>query len=877
MNVVATHTNPDWDAIGCLLMTRKLYPGAALIVPEPHGELLTSETTAAMLRSLRLKKAEEISFADVDRLILVGTRRPDNIGGLVALAENPDIELHLYDNHPRSPVDLEGTMEVTEKTGACVTIVLQLLLARGLKLMPDEATWALLGLFEKTGGLTLPHTTSDDFRAAAQLLDFGADLEVVATTARQAMSSDETVVLADLLRSARPQQIGRLRVVVGETAAPSDVDVHRCAARLHALRAGDVTIVAVTHTDAMTVFAFTRPGRGALASLAEVLHVPAEGNELTAIITGRKTGDVLKELVDAAMIGQQRNTCAADLMSPPDSLPPSLTVEQAARRFVMGRESTMLVADETGKPAFLLSLTDATCALHHGLGPLPVTQLAFEEQLDVLPASATVPELFPVVRDIRQAIFPVMSESRFVGLLSRETVLRATADEFFVADTDQTPTPQTTAGADKRYAATMRKLLRPDAHETVVQIAAQSEALETRAFLVGGVVRDLLLGRGNQDLDVVVEGDAAALAHAFAEAVGGRVVEHEQFGTATAYGPAGSVDFAGARREWYDEPGALPSVEAASLDEDLARRDFSINAMALALHPSEWGHLIDPFDGRRDLLAGRMRVLHPLSFVEDPTRLFRGARFAQRFGFRFSAHTDRLYDEAVAGGYVNRVEPARLWKEMQLVFGEEDAAAVLVVLTERGVLAGIHPSFAVDDQSAKTLTRAQATISWYRRLDDVAAVSATHFWLAVLTLTMSPAEKAEWAPGLPLAENTMSEIAELQDAAVALRERLVKRPPHLTSQLAALREQAPPAALLATVFDDQDIASQNVKAYFSSLARIKPELTGDDLVKMGLEPGPVFKQILDEVRDAKLDGKVDGKMEELRLAKQIWARLSPSP
>src|SRR4029077_16040913 len=202
----------------------------------------------------------------------------------------------------------------------------------------------------------------------------------------------------------------------------------------------------------------------------------------------------------------------------------------------------------------------------------------------------------------------------------------------------------------------------------------------------GGTVRDILLGEPGFDVDVAVEGDAIGLARAIAKQLAGRVREHEKFGTAVVlYGDDQRVDVVTARTEFYDAPAALPTVEHASIRDDLRRRDFTINAMAASLRGGDFGRLLDPFGGRRDLVAGRIRVLHNLSFIDDPTRILRGIRYENRYGFRMDEHTARLARGCIEMGLVGDLSSERLRDELELLLSEGEGGDAVLARGAGGV------------------------------------------------------------------------------------------------------------------------------------------------------------------------------------------------
>ena len=238
-----------------------------------------------------------------------------------------------------------------------------------------------------------------------------------------------------------------------------------------------------------------------------------------------------------------------------------------------------------------------------------------------------------------------------------------------------------------------------------------------RVYVVGGFVRDLLLGVTNLDVDLVVEGSGIAFAQTLARTRHARVTVHEQFGTAVVTLEDGfKIDVATARTESYDSPAALPAVKQGSIREDLSRRDFTINTLAISLNAPRFGEITDDYGGRRDLQNKSIRVLHPLSFIEDPTRVFRAVRFEQRLKFRLDGETETLMKEAASMDLVQRLSPARLSKELILSLSERQPRTFLTRLAEFDLLRCIHPKLKWSPGLAKLINDVEETLTWHDRL-----------------------------------------------------------------------------------------------------------------------------------------------------------------
>ena len=371
------------------------------------------------------------------------------------------------------------------------------------------------------------------------------------------------------------------------------------------------------------------------------------------------------------------------------------------------------------------------------------------------------------------------------------------------------------------------------------------------AFLVGGGVRDLLRGADSVDLDIAVEGSARSVARALSERLSGRVREHERFGTAIVEVGELAFDVAGTRRETYERPGALPRVEPATLAEDLGRRDFTINAMAIGLTGDDLGHLYDPHGGLEDLRTGAVRVLHERSFLDDPTRLLRALRYEARMGFAMDTDTEKLARDAIAGGAFSTVTGERLRDGLLGLLSEEEAAAALRRMHELGLDRALHPALDADAELVAAGTLGAVTIGADRVLASLAALIsrdplALASWLDELGVT---ARHRSIALGAAASAPTLVRELRASPRASRLYELLVDEP--LESLALALALGAPPEPVMRWVTD---------------LRHVGLEIDGRDLVEAGVPEGPAVGQGLAAALRQKLDGELSGREQELEAA-----------
>jgi tRNA nucleotidyltransferase (CCA-adding enzyme) len=372
------------------------------------------------------------------------------------------------------------------------------------------------------------------------------------------------------------------------------------------------------------------------------------------------------------------------------------------------------------------------------------------------------------------------------------------------------------------------------------------------AYLVGGAVRDLLRGADAVDVDIAVEGDARSVARALAERLTAEIREHERFGTATVRAGDLGFDLATTRTEVYDEPGALPRVAAASLDEDLARRDFAINAMAVGLTGDDLGHLYDPCGGLSDLNDGVVRVLHDRSFLDDPTRLLRAVRYEVRLGFRMDSATESLARAAVVDGALRTVSGARVRDELLDLLGESQAPAGVRRMHELGLDLALHPALDSDPDLVASASLGAAAIGADRALAALAALCAA-----------APAELDLWLADLHLPAAQRDSVARAARVGPRLARELRARE-HQPSQLRSLLGREPLLSLALAMA--MGAPSEPILTWVTELRSVRLEISGDDLLAAGVPEGPAVGRALDETLSRKLDGLVSGRDEELETA-----------
>ncbi|MEA1958495.1 MAG: hypothetical protein U9N44_02320 [Chloroflexota bacterium] len=386
-------------------------------------------------------------------------------------------------------------------------------------------------------------------------------------------------------------------------------------------------------------------------------------------------------------------------------------------------------------------------------------------------------------------------------------------------------------------------------------LGEESESLGYRLYLVGGMVRDLIMGSPGIDIDLVTDGDAPKLARRIARDRGVKVTTHQRFGTAKLKLDGVTIDIATARTETYGRPGALPTVEPGGIEDDLRRRDFTINAVAVELSPQAFGRALDPYGGMADIEAGLIRILHDGSFADDATRMLRGIRYEQRLGFKFEERTERLLRENLE--MLDMISGDRIRSEIEIILNEERPEKALMRADALGVSRQISPALRCDERTAGRFAEARE-----RREADPAV------YMALLACDLTYEEIDQLTERL----NTGNDLKQIILGTARLRQqaKVLGDPGLKPSTVYRALEAYPPQTISAmAIAIDSEAARAHIDRYMSELRHVETSLGGDDLIRMGAQIGPTIGRMLRTLLDAKLDGQVYTREEEEGLARRL--------
>jgi tRNA nucleotidyltransferase (CCA-adding enzyme) len=850
VDVIVTHANTDFDAFAAMLAARRLYPGAVVAL---SGSLNRNVRDFFRLHADELDIAEQgrLDRDGIRRLIVVETSHPGRLGEFEGVARDPGVEVVLFDHHSG-----EGELDwvppenvVRSEDGALTTTMVSILAERELEVTPLEATVFALGIHEDTGSLSYAGVSLRDAEALAWCLRHGASQDMVAQYLHSPLGEGERSLLDALLAGLETHEAEGFEVLVAAVSWPRYVDgVSNLAHKIVDLTDCRALVCLVEMDD--RVFCVVRTRVAELDSAAVASALGGGGHAQAASAIHRGTLDEARALVLRALPrAVRRRLTAGEIMSrPPRFVSPEDTVSHAMVLCQRHRQSGMQVGDAKDLVG-MVTREDLDKAIGHGLAHAPVKSVMSSDVVTCT-VDTPLPQVMRLVASSEAGRVPVVQGGNVVGVVTRSDLLRALEEPL---GEEEEP-----GGPDLG-----ERLLSIEGLQTVFEaVQAVSEPFEG-VYLVGGAVRDVLMGEPNFDVDIAVEGDGIALGRALAGVLGGRVVPHEKFGTAIVlYRDGGRVDVATSRTEFYDYPGALPTVEQASIRQDLYRRDFTINAMAVSLKGEDFGRLVDYFGGHRDLADRVVRVLHNLSFIDDPTRIFRAIRYETRYGFRMDAHTLGLAKACVEMELVGELSSARLRDELQALLSEERVGDSVRRMADLGIDRAIHPRLAADEEAVKLIDE----------LDELRAAhapdaSAWRLRLAVLARRLSSTEVLEWAERLKLRRRDAERIAEAVTVAPKLRE-LAGSTKEAAALWARVAPHDPDGALLALA-TAKGRARKRLARYFEELRDVRLEISGGDLAELGLGESPQVGAILEELLRRKLNGELDDRAAEIEAAREL--------
>ena len=562
MKVITTHFNADFDALSSMVAAKKLYPDAVFVFPGSQEKSVRDFLIRSTVYFMNIAKMKEIDYDKVDTLILVDTKQKSRIGDLARLVDEGRAKVHVYDHHPPTDDDIDGEVKVTGASGACVSILIDLLRKKGIDISPEEATIMMLGIYEETGSFHYPSTTQGDFEAASFLLSKGARVDLVADILVKELSPEQIRLLNDLIEAAVVHNVNGIDIVVTEGSSEDYV--------------GDLAVLVQKFRDMENlnaIFAIFRMddriyviGRSRVPEVdaGRMLSLMGGGGHREAASATLKESTIIEaksRLLDRLAATVKPLWTARDIMFFPVVSVDADAAIREARDILTKYNVNCLPVISKGRVAGIITRQTVEKAAFHRLEELCVREYMITDFSTVRP-SDSIERVKEIVIGGNQRFLPVAENGRLVGAVTRTDLLRILEDEIRKSVLGKLDSHDVYEKRKNVKRLMAERVSRP-VLDHLTAMGALADEMEFHAHLVGGFVRDLLLRIDNFDIDIVIEGDGIRFAKELAKRFGARTRVHKEFGTAKVLFPGGfKVDVASARLEYYKAPAALPIVRA---------------------------------------------------------------------------------------------------------------------------------------------------------------------------------------------------------------------------------------------------------------------------------------------------------------------------
>lgn len=874
ITLIATHTNADLDGVASMLAAQKLYPDSKIVFHHEGKGVLKRFFIQSLAHLFNIISLKELDNYKIKKLVIVDTRQRGRLGEIAKLADKKEISIDIYDHHERTDSDIKADFELYEKTGATATILTQLLLEKNIEITPEEATILSLGIYEDTNSFKFNSTTGKDLKIAGFLRDKGADTEFISNIISKEISPEQLSLLNDMVENSISYRINNLNIVISTVSRDHYIpDLGFLTHKLNKMESKDAVFVAARMES--KVFVIGRSSSSEL-NIGKILKTFKGGGHPFAgsASIGKKTLSQTRDLLLTEIRKYLKsNFKAKNLMSsPPLKIKTEDTIGNASKILTKYNINALLAVDESEILKGIISRQVVEKAKYHNIINVPVKKFMSTDFMEVS-EDAPISEIEEKIIGNRQRILPVRNnKGELAGVLTRTDLLHHIVSNFREGPFIQDSTLYSLSPATKNISNTLKDRLPDKIVNLLKHIGKTADDSNINAYVVGGFVRDVLLylNKNEFDIDIVVEGNGIHFANKLAASLNARISPHEKFNTAVVSLEDGlKIDVATARTEFYSSPAALPEIEMSSLKLDLYRRDFTINTLAVQLNTTNYGKLIDYFFGQRDLKDKVVRIIHNLSFVEDPTRIFRAVRFEQRFNFKIGKFTEKLIKNAIDMEFFKRLSGPRVFSELKYILMEENPLPAIERIASFGLFHAIHSEFEFSDRNREIIESSQKTINWFSLNDPETQINRWMVYFSGLIHNLNSETKESICTKFKLPPKIMEiftkENFKAQEVIGWMKKNREIERSKVYLKLSKFKTET--LLYLLSITKDEKI-KQNIVLFFTELKKTTIQIKGKELKTLGFKPGPIFGEILEKILLEKIDGNIKTFNDEFDFAKR---------
>ncbi|MDD2351978.1 MAG: CBS domain-containing protein [Candidatus Caldatribacteriota bacterium] len=873
MKVIIGHTSADFDCLASMIAAKKIYSDSVVVFPGAIEENVR-KFLSLYGNTLNISSLKHIDMDNISEIIIVDTRQKDRIGPFELLLNKKNIKIRIYDHHPASDNDIVSKNNIIKQVGATTTILLQLIIKKKIPITSLESTIFALGIYEDTGSLSFSTTTKEDIDVLGYLFSIGVNLRTVNKFTNTGLNIQQKKLLNQLISSSQEIYFKGISVVFAKSKTKEYIEgLALVTHKLLEILNSDIIFVLVQMKN--RVYVVSRSNR-ANVNVGDVMKsIGGGGHSQAASAVVRKISlseveDKIKKTLNNYI---KIETIAKDIMtSPVKSLDVNTTIEEASKIMLRYGHNGFPVMDKN-KLVGIITRQEIYKANHHHYENETIDIYMSENIISVNLDTPILEIQELMIRYDVGRVLVLSKDGKLEGIITRTDLIRSLYGEKDINRESYTIYENNNGHYNLRkenIKNLIQKYFPRDILEILYYIGKTGDELGYSVFMVGGIVRDLFLGIPSLDLDIVIEEDALKFARYFSNKLKGKIRSHQKFKTAVVVLPSGlKIDFASARREFYEFPAALPKVEFASIKKDLYRRDFTINAMAIQLNEDKFARLLDFFGGKRDLESKKIRILYSLSFTEDPARIIRAIRFEQRYDFTIEQSTEKFLKKAIKEGLLSKIRKKRLSEEFFILLHEKKPVKVLKRMDELGVLSGIIPKFSLSDDLVKRLEEVEEIlIRWHERFPKEIINKSMIYIYYLLKLSdigiKNITKKIELnSKNIKILENIIDE----KELIVSILKDKKTLPSNIYYYLKSINNE-----LLFILFLENynnETIIKRIKDYLDIYKYTSTYITGNDLIKIGMRPNPIYAKILKLILYLQLNGILKNKDDELDFVKKI--------
>lgn len=853
IEIIISHSHSDLDSLASMLLASKLYPNAKMVFVGDLNENV-KEVVSLYGNYLNIYKSRDINEEKVEKIIIVDTSNEKRIGKFAKCLENTKIKVILYDHHEdKKNKNFNWEYHMTEY-GATTTFLLEKIIEKNIEISDYEATIIMMGIYEDTGSLSYTNTTSNDIKAAAYLLEKGANIRLVAQFISKSMKKDQIDLFIELLQSGETLDFSAEKIFVAKHYSKEYIgDLDMITNKIKDIEGVKGVFILVGDFEHSYIVGRSSSPDIKINEILSFFNGGGHSNAGAASLKNKDFIETYSELKEEIYKKIGHGKIAQDIMtSPVKTVHEDIKIKDVYKIMLQFSYNGIPVV-EKHKVVGIITRRDVDRALNHGFSNANVS-VYMNKNIISANKNTSIDKLKKLILDNEIGRILILDLNKtLIGIVSRSDILRSiyehkknfTSKEYIFQE---------------NIKEKLLNLFTEDILNLFNEIKIISKKRNEKVYLVGGIVRDIILGIKNLDIDIVVEGDGINFAKDLFKKINGKnLTKHYKFKTAVLELDSNlKIDIASSRIEYYEYPTSLPTVEFGSLKQDLFRRDFTINSMALEIDDFNFGRLIDFYEGYKDIFDKKIRVLHSFSFIEDPTRIIRGIRFSNRLNFEIEENTKQYLNSAIENGFLNKLSWKRVLTEFIIICKEKDVKTAISKLFEYGVIAAIHPLI-------KYTKKIQKHIDYIKKYEEIIFFMKIETWLVYFLILLEDLESKEL--NFVFQKFAFSQkFIEKYNYGKVKRDSIINRinVAKENSELYYSLNKIPKEFLIILLISSNNEIQNKIIFFIKELSKEKPLITGKDLISLNYKPGEEFSEILEKLFRIQLDNGLKDKESLLR-------------